>query len=149
MPLPDKIFLYLHGSMFLERTTFMEFSCWCVPCLQFMSQTCSLLQELEKSHSSSPCRTTHSLYKYCRENQRPRGTSQQLLIFLQWHFSLCPDEHPMSHDESPGLVLSVNMNFSSITARVLCHNIFWHMGCSGNETMMGIWEQHSPMSCCR
>lgn len=26
---------------------------------------------------------------------------------------------------------------------------FWHMGCSGNETMMGIWEQHSPMSCCR
>lgn len=132
--------------MFHERTTSMEFSCWCVPCLQLMSQTCSPLQELQKSHSNSSCsRTTHTLYKLIREDQRPRA-SQQLLVFLQWHFLLCPDEPPMSHNESPGSQSKRELFFYH--SKSFVSHFFGIWGCSGNETM-GTWEQHSPMSCCR
>lgn len=91
---------------------------------------------------------TAGLYKYIRENQKSEGTSRELFIFPQWHFSLCPDESPMFHAESPALALRLNMNFSfNHSKSFVSQHCFSTWGCSGNGTRMVIWEWSCPMSC--
>jgi len=97
-----------------------------------------------------PIAYTAGLWKHIRENQGSEGTSQELLIFLQWDFLLCPNEAPTSHTESPGLALRLNTNFPCNHHKsFVSQHCFSTWGCSGNETKMGIWEQHSRVSCCQ
>lgn len=113
----------------------------CVLCLQLMSQICSQLQGLQKSHGNSPYNKITQIYQRELEirGKFPGAPHLPAVTLLA-----------VSYAESPGLAFSLTMNFTfNHSKNFASQRCFSTWGCSGNETLMGVWERRSPPSCCR